>query len=98
MDFRDDFIAMLMRKQRYLAEQIKYLTIFDVQDRLLKFLNDQFAGQKEIKIRVSKKDIAAAIGTTPETLSRVLLRLKKEDQLQWNGGMITLNPSIDKKQ
>jgi CRP-like cAMP-binding protein len=97
MDFRDDFIAMLMRKQRYLADQIKYLTIFDVQDRLLKFLHEQYAGQQEIKIHVSKKDIAAAIGTTPETLSRVLLRLKKDGQLQWNGRVITINPSTKKK-
>ncbi len=90
-DFRNDFIAVIMRKQRYLANQIKYLTSHDVEDRLLLFLRENYGEQARIKPAVSKKDVAAAIGTTPETLSRVLLRMKKEGLLQWEKKIIAVS-------
>ncbi len=90
-DFRNDFIAVIMRKQRYLANQIKYLTSHDVEDRLLLFLRENYGEQSRIKPAVSKKDIAAAIGATPETLSRVLLRMKKEGLLQWEEKIISVS-------
>lgn len=93
-DFRNDFITMLMRKQRYLAEQIKYLTIYDVEERLFYFLEQRFGRLNKIIPGISKKDIAAAIGTTPETLSRLLLRLKNEGKLQWEGKVITIGDCV----
>ena len=88
--FRTDFIGSLIRKQRYLTEQIKYLTIHDVEDRLFNFFKEQFGEQTEITLSLSKKDIAAAIGTTPETLSRLILRLTKDKILSWDGKKIKL--------
>jgi CRP/FNR family transcriptional regulator, dissimilatory nitrate respiration regulator len=82
-DFRSDFIRMLMRKQRYLVNKIKYLTLHDVEDRFFLFLKDQFGPATVIDPKMSKKDVATAIGTTPETLSRLLLRLKKEGKVDW---------------
>ena len=35
--FRNDFIAMLMKKQRYLTDRIMYLTSSDVENRFFKF-------------------------------------------------------------
>ena len=87
-DFRSDFISILMGKMRYLAEQVQSLTSTDVETRLLRFLKEQYGSRKEIRINLSKKDVAAAIGTTPETLSRLLLRLKKEGILIWEGRMV----------
>jgi CRP/FNR family transcriptional regulator len=89
-DFRNDFIGMLMAKQRYLTNQIKYLTTYDVEDRLLNFFKQQFGDQKEFICRMSKKDVAAAISSTPETLSRLLLRLKKERKMFWEGKKIVI--------
>lgn len=92
-DFRNDFIALLMRKQRYLTEQIKYLTIYDVEDRLYRFLTDRYGNQSRIKLNLSKKDLAAAIGTTPETLSRLFNRLQTENRLNWQGNYLVItNP------
>jgi len=54
-DFRNDFISMLMKKQRYLANQIKYLTLHDVEERLFLFLKDHYGKQSEIKPSISKK-------------------------------------------
>jgi CRP/FNR family transcriptional regulator len=84
-DFRNDFIASLMRKQRYLAERIVQLTSHDVETRLLAFLEEQFGGAATVEVTLSKRDIAAAIGTTPETISRLIRRLQKRRVLSWKG-------------
>ena len=82
-EFRNDFIAMLMKKQRYLTERILYLTLHDVEERFLGFLQEQGGKSLEYRLSLSKKDIASAIATTPETLSRLILRMKNEGVLQW---------------
>jgi CRP/FNR family cyclic AMP-dependent transcriptional regulator len=88
--FRRDFIGMLMRKQRYLADRILYLTGHDVGQRFFYFLEEQFGRSELYRISLSKKDIAAAIGTIPETFSRLLLRLKKERTISWEGETLRL--------
>lgn len=88
--FRRDFILMLMKKQRYLADKILYLTAFDVEERLLRFLIEHYGKREEYPITLSKKEVAKAIGTIPETLSRVLLKLKREKLLLWEDKKITL--------
>lgn len=90
-DFRQDFIALLMRKQRYLTEQIKYMTIHDVEDRFFRFLKNHYKQAKRIKLDLSKKNMAAAIGSTPETLSRLLNRLEKEGKIHWEGKWMVIN-------
>jgi CRP-like cAMP-binding protein len=87
--FRNDFIAMLMRKQRYLAERIVQQQAHDVEGRLLWFLRDQFGTQRIVTLPFSKKDLAGAIGTTPETLSRLILRLSQRRVLTWKGKTVT---------
>ena len=89
LSFRNDFIAMLMRKQRYLAERIVQQQAHDVEGRLLWFLNEQFGNQKIVELPFSKKDLAAAIGPTPETLSRLILKLKTRKIMTWKGKTIT---------
>ncbi len=90
--FRNDFIGTLMRKMRYLADQIQYLTLHDVEDRLFLFLAEQFGKKETMTAQLSKKDFASAIGTTPETLSRLLLRLRQEKRLYWEGRTIRIDP------
>ena len=87
-DFRRDFLAMLMRKQRYLTERIRQLSSQDVAARLLAFLREQYGARDSIQTTISKKDIAAAIGVTPETLSRLIPRLKKLQKIVWTGRTI----------
>lgn len=90
LDFRRDFMANLMGKLRYLAEQVQYLTAFDAEARLLSFLKEQSGGRQTFRLNLSKKDVAAAIGATPETLSRLILRLKNEGKLVWEGKTLTI--------
>lgn len=83
--FRNDFIALLMAKQRYLTERIQELTTKDVEYRFFTFLRAQYGENEMIHTPLSKKDIAAAIGTTPESLSRLILRLTEDEIIEWKG-------------
>jgi len=90
-DFRRDFMASLMGKLRYLTERILQLSTSDVEQRLLQFLADHAGGKASFDVTLSKKDVAAAIQTTPETLSRVILRLTQSGALAWDGRRVTLS-------
>jgi CRP-like cAMP-binding protein len=95
--FRNAFIAMLMRKQRYLAERVHYLTSYEVADRFFLFLKEQYGEQTAFRVALSKKDIAAAIGAMPETFSRLLQRLKQRGVLKWQGETLRLKDGFWKK-
>jgi len=84
--FRKDFLGNLMGKLRYLAEQVQYLTAHDAEARFFRFLKQLgIEDGKALKITLSKKDMAAAIGATPETFSRLIQRLTKEKKIIWKG-------------
>jgi CRP/FNR family transcriptional regulator len=89
-DFRNDFIRMLMKKQRYLADQLHALTAYDVEDRFVHFLLEQYGKKDEYRILLTKKDIASAIGTIPETLSRLLRRMQNQGKISVKGKFIKL--------
>lgn len=92
--FRNRFIANLMRKQRYLAERIRYLTTFDVEERFFRFLLERYGRRAEYAIDLSKKDISSAIGTIPETLSRLVQRLKQAGVVEWEGTRLKVEASV----
>jgi CRP/FNR family transcriptional regulator len=91
-DFRHDFIVMLLRKQRYLAEKIRQMTSQDVEQRLRAFLLEQYGEKEQINVEINKKQLAAAIGTTPETLSRLLQDLKRRKHMTWKQKTISVEP------
>jgi len=88
--FRNDFIRMLMKKQRYLTDRILSLAAYDVEDRLFRFIAEQFGKREEYFVDLSKREVASAIGALPETLSRVLLRLKRQKLLSWSKKRVSL--------
>ena len=93
-EFRNDFMAMLMHKQRYLAERIQQLTSMDVEARFVEFLRDHYGEKTEIIPDIPKKDIASAIGATPETFSRLLQKLEKRGGFTWKDKSIKLKPEF----
>ncbi|MCU0857487.1 MAG: Crp/Fnr family transcriptional regulator [Pontiellaceae bacterium] len=96
-DFRNDFMAMLMNKQRYLAERIQQLTSMDVEARFIEFLRDHYGEKEKITPGLSKKDIASAIGATPETFSRLLQKLESRSDFTWKGKTLMVKPSFWKQ-
>ena len=79
-----------MRKQRYLAERVRHLISCDVEERFFLFLEQQYGRREQYSIALSKRDFAAAIGTIPETFSRLLLRLREQGRIRWEGRTLTL--------
>ena len=88
--FRADFFSTIMRKLRFLAQQVYVLSSCDVRERLLRFLVGRFGKKNRYHVDLSKKDVAEAIATKPETLSRVLARLEENGKLRWERTEITV--------
>lgn len=95
--FRNDFIVLLMHKQRYLIERLHQLQVQDIDKRLYSFLIQNYGTRARILPGMTKKEMAAAIGTTPETLSRLLLKLKKARKLEWTAQEIRVSDTFWKE-
>jgi len=89
--FRNAFLAVLMRKQRYLAERIKVLSSLDVEERFLLYLSKLPAENDAIKITENKSVIAGEIGTIPETFSRMIKKMKQRSVLEWKGDLVKID-------
>ncbi|MBN1981900.1 MAG: Crp/Fnr family transcriptional regulator [Chitinivibrionales bacterium] len=88
--FRNSFIRDLMKKQRYLTEKIQQLSVYDVEQRFFAFLFEHFGSSEHFSATLTKKNVAEAIGSSAETFSRMLQRLKKEKICTWEKGAISL--------
>jgi CRP-like cAMP-binding protein len=97
-EFRREFIGMLLEKQRFLAEQIFRLSALDVEQRFFHFLREQYGEREEYAVDVTKREVAAAIDALPETLSRLLLKLKEEGSVQWEGDSLRVRKGFWKDQ
>lgn len=92
--FRRHFMATLMRKIRFLGRHVYVLSSCDVRERLFRFLEGRYGRSTEYTTELSKREVAAAIATTPETLSRVLARLQDEQMLSWEGAHIRVSDAM----
>ena len=92
--FRGEFISTIIDRLRYLSRRIHYLTAFDVEERFFRFLHEQCGPADKCSLRIPKKEIAAAIGTVPETLSRLILRLRERGDIEWKGSTITVREGL----
>jgi len=90
-EFRQDFVGSLMKKMRFLAQQIVNLTTLTVEERFLRFVISHYGVKSEYKLSLSKKDMASAIGTNPETLSRAFASLKAKGLISLKGKTLTLH-------
>ncbi len=89
-NFRNDFIRGLLEKHRYLTNRLMQIRSLDGEHRLFLFLKEELGGAETMELALSKKDVAASISVTPETLSRMILRLRKKGALRWSGRKIEL--------
>ena len=89
--FRKPFIALLMDRMRFLTQRVRYLTLHDIEERFFKYITDHHGQVASVKPGISRKDLAAAIGATPESLSRLLRRLSEAGLVKWTGDEIQIN-------
>jgi CRP-like cAMP-binding protein len=93
-EFRNEFIRILLRKERYLAERVRELASAQVEERFVSFLRQHYGEAESIAVTIPKRDLASSIGATPETFSRMLARLKEEGALTWDKGTLRLAPAL----
>jgi CRP/FNR family transcriptional regulator len=96
-EFRNEFIRILLRKERYLTERIRELVAAQVEERFVSFLRQHYGPSDVIPVNMTKRDIASSIGATPETFSRMLTRLKDQGKLDWKKGALRLDPEVWKR-
>ncbi len=81
------YMMVLSERLQFADEWIGAISLMEVERRLAKallFLYEKEQSQ-EFDLPVSKKDFAAFIGTTPETLSRKLVSLQTRKLLKLTG-------------
>ncbi len=95
--FRSAFLSLLMNKLRYLTDRLLYLTAHDVEERFFIFVREQYGEDGAYHINLTKKDFASAVGTNPETLSRLITRLQREGRVLWKGKTLKIIRTPEKK-
>lgn len=96
--FRDRFISLLIKKQRYLTQRVRYLTLYDLEERFFRFLRSHYGTNSQIRPGISRKDLAAAIGATPESLSRLVRRLTDAGRIKWVKDLLIISDPVDQWQ
>ncbi|OHE24081.1 MAG: transcriptional regulator [Syntrophobacterales bacterium RBG_19FT_COMBO_59_10] len=88
-----NMLAQLSRRLRHFAGLIEDLSLKEVPGRLAKYLlylsgRDGDAGAVELDI--SKGQLASLLGTIPETLSRILAKMNRQELIRSRGAKIQL--------
>jgi CRP/FNR family transcriptional regulator len=91
--FRTGFFSMLLKRMLYLAERIVYVSAYDVEERFFRFLIERYGKHERYTVTMPKKEIASAMGTVPETFSRLMMRLRQRGIITWEGEILTVAKS-----
>lgn len=89
-------LETLHRRNAILLDEIERVTVRNASERLLTFLDQQQALGGAATPRISKRTLAARLSIRPETLSRILGRLKACNQLHEIDGCLYLSGSGDR--
>ncbi len=88
-------LADFAQRNRQLIDEIESVSLKNANYRVIDFLVKQSTtsadGKTTIKLRISKQTIAARLSIKPETLSRILTKLKKDSVIEQNEKCITIN-------
>ena len=90
-------LGVFARHLRIMAQLVEDLSLKEVPGRLatyLLYLSDRSNSSETVELDMTKSQLAALLGTIPETLSRVFAKLSAEDIINTNGSKIEL---LDRK-
>jgi CRP/FNR family transcriptional regulator len=83
----------LSRRLRQFTVQVENLSLKEVPGRLagyLLFLSQEQKNRQRVELAVSKGQLASLLGTIPETLSRILARMREAGLVEVDGASIAL--------
>lgn len=85
-----EMLAVLSKRLRKFVALVENLSLRDVTARICKYLLDLPQENGVVTLDCSKIDLAARIGTIPETISRSLRKLSQQGAIQINKEHITI--------
>jgi len=91
--FALNLLAILSRRLRSFAAQIEDLSLKEVPGRIaahLLYLSELKKGSSDLKLTITKGQLASLLGTIPETLSRILGRMSGEGLISLSGPHIKI--------
>jgi len=86
-------LAVLSRRLRGFAALVDDLSLKEVPARLAKhllYLSESQEGSDQVALDIPKAQLAALLGTIPETLSRILTRMTKQGLIELDGPRVTI--------
>jgi len=89
-NFSMEFTSILLHKLYFLSNRLHISNCYGVEGRFFQFLLDRYGASEVYLIDITKKEIASAIGTIPETLSRLINKLTKGEIIKWDGSELRL--------
>ena len=87
-----NMMAQLSRRLMEFAGLIEDLSLKEVPGRLAKYLLylSEKSGEGEMTLDVSKGQLASLLGTIPETLSRILAKMNRQELIRSRGAQIRI--------
>lgn len=88
-----NMLAMFSMRLRRFATQIEHLSLKEVPGRLashLLYLSEEQQGTDQVTLDIPKGQLASLLGTSPETLSRIFVKMNEDGVVQVKGKVITL--------
>lgn len=88
-----NMLAVLSMRLKKFAQMIESLSLKEVPGRLathLLLLSDQQGGATQLRLTITKAQLASMLGTIPETLSRILAKMSREGFIALAGPMIII--------
>ena len=88
-----NLLAVMALRLRRFANQIEDLSLKEVPSRLasyLLYLSDEQNSSEQVRLDISKGQLASLLGTSPETLSRIFAKMTEEGLIAVQGRVIVL--------
>ncbi|WP_058486560.1 Crp/Fnr family transcriptional regulator [Defluviitalea phaphyphila] len=91
-DFLVEFLSCISDKTMILTSKIKSISMKSIRESIIEFLNYEYYTQKnkEIKLNMTKKELAERLGVQRTSLSRELNKMKKDGLIDYNAHSITI--------
>ena len=88
-----NLLAVMALRLRHFANQIEDLALKEVPSRLasyLLYLSEEQGSPEQVRLDISKGQLASLLGASPETLSRIFAKMTEEGLIEVRGRVIVL--------